>query len=98
MRILALHVHRLGKLRSEIRVRSELSEEGFGQGLGVGSSLWIGNNDLGIAAFGIRPRERDGLLGGETKSNEEGRIVDIYRHRLAVRIDRLLQRQGEVER
>ena len=78
MRILAFHVHRLGELRSEIRVRSELGEEGFGQGLGVGSGLWIRNNDLGVAAFGVRARERDGLLGGKAEGDEEGGIVDIY--------------------
>src|SRR6188472_352773 len=98
MRILALHRRGLSELRSEIRVRPELAEEGFSQSLGVGRSLGIGQRDLGSAAFAVGAGERDRLLGGEAEGDKERRIIDIDLHRLAMRIDWLVERQGEMER
>src|SRR5262249_59885642 len=98
MRVLAFDRRGLGKLRSEIGVRPELAEEGFGQGLGVGRSLWVRQGDVGSAAFGIGTGEGNWFLGGEAEGYEEGRIIDIDLHRLAVRIDGLLERERKVQR
>src|SRR4029078_2985028 len=98
MRVLAFDRRCLGKLRSEIGVRPELAEEGFGQGLVVGSGVWVRQDDVRSAAFVVRAGQGDRLLGGKAESYEEGGIIDIDLHRLAVRIDRLLERQREVQR
>src|SRR5215467_3369200 len=98
MRVLAFDGGSLGELRSEIGVGPELTEEGLGQGLGVGGSLWIRQSDVGGAAFGVRASEGDRFLGGEAESYEEGGIIDIDLHWLAMRIDRLLERQRKVQR
>ena len=93
MRILALHRRGLGELRSEIRVRPELTEERFGQGLRVGRSLGIRQRDVSSAAFAVGAGKGDGLFGGEADGDEERRIIDIDLHRLAMRIDRLVERR-----
>src|SRR6185437_8855059 len=98
MRVLAFDRRCLGKLRSEIGVRPELAEEGFSQGLVVCRGVWVRQDDVGSAAFGVRAGQGDRLLGGKAESYVEGRVIDVDLHRLAVRIDRLVERQREVQR
>ena len=87
MRVLTFDRHRLSELRSEIRVWAELTEKGFGQGLGVCGSLRIGCLNLGATALRLAARKRNRLFGGETERDEEGGIVDVDLDGLSVRID-----------
>jgi hypothetical protein len=75
----------------------KLAEERLGQGLGIRRRIGIGQRDVGAAAFSVGAGQCDRLLGGKAEGDEEGRIIDIDLHRLAVRIDRRLERQGEVQ-
>src|SRR5262245_20466671 len=97
MQVFAFDGHGLGKLRTEIRARAKLAEEGLGQGLGAGGGLRIGLRDLRGAAFGVGAGQRHGLFGGKSESDKERRVVDIDRNRLPMRIDRLFERKGEVK-
>ena len=71
MRVLAFHRHRLGELRAEIRVRPELAEEGFGQGLGVGGGLRVGQRDLGGATFDVGARKLTGFSVAKPKATKK---------------------------
>ena len=93
MLILAFHRHGLGELRSEVRARPKLTEEGLRQGLGIGRGLGIGLFDLGSAAFGVGAHQFGGPVGGKTESDKERRVVDVDIDRFAGRIDRRLERQ-----
>ena len=94
MSVAAFHHHRLRELRAEIAVRSQLTEKGFAQRLRILLRFGIGLLDLGGAAFDRTAGQFHRRFGGEAEGDEEGRIVDVDLNLLAVRIDRLLEREA----
>src|SRR6478609_6643312 len=98
MSVVAFDRHGLGELRAEIGVWPKLTEKGLAQRLSIFRRFWVWLLDLRGAASDRRARQFHRRLGGKAEGDEEGRVIDIHIHRLAVGILRLLERQREVER
>lgn len=96
-RVAAFYRHRLGELSAEIAVRSELTEECLAQRLRL-FSTGIGLPDLRCAAFNRGAQQIHRGHGGNAKGNEERRIVNVDLNFLIARIDRVVERQCQVER
>jgi hypothetical protein len=96
--VAAFDHHRLRELRAKIAVGSQLTEKGLAQRFRIFLRFWVWLLDLRRAAFdGVARQFRRGF-GGKSEGDEEGRIVDVDLDLLALRINRLLEGQREVER
>src|ERR1039457_2892980 len=87
----------LGELGAKIAVRTELAEKGFAQGLGVLLGLGVGLLDLGAAAWRWRTGDRHRALFGEAEGDKEGGVVHSDTDLLARRVERLGERQREMQ-
>ena len=85
-------------MRAEIAVRPKLAEEGFAQCLRLLLRLRVRLLDLGRATLGYRSRQGYRRFGRKAEGYEEGWIVDVDLNFLAMRVERRLKREREVQR